>query len=205
MASEGARLLGRRLLSAVLGAIATAGLLSSIPADESGRKVEVTVQPDGQAVSRHVRGPEYLRAYRDVVGVWTICDGLTAGVKAGATETREGCMRRLEAELVDVAEHMILCVPTLREPGRDYQRWAIVSLAYNAGWSAICSSSAARHFRARDWRAGCDAILLWDRAGRPLRRLRGLTLRRQRERQICLTGLAGFPPATLEVRMGSVR
>jgi len=195
----------RKLLSLAIGAIAAAGLLTSVPADESGRKVEIAVQPDGEAVVRHVRGPEFLTAYRDIVGVWTICDGITAGVRSGTRETREGCLRRLEDELVQVAEHMLECVPTLREPGRDYQRWAIVSLAYNAGWPSICRSTAARRFNARDWRGGCDAFLMWNKAGRPLREVRGLTLRRQREREICMTGAPGFPASTLEARLEKFR
>lgn len=195
----------RKLLVLVVGAIAGPGLLVSIPAMESGRKVEVTVDAGKVATVKHVAGPEHLVAYRDLVGVWTICDGLTRSVRAGSRETRAGCARRLEAELVDVAEHMLDCVPQLREPGRDHPRWAMISLAYNLGWSRICGSTAAARFRAGDWTRACDAILLWDKAGRPLKVLRGLALRRQREREICRTGLAGYPAMTLQARLERIR
>lgn len=186
---EVAATVARKSLIGILGALAGLGVVTSTTLEESGRSVAATRGADGSVAITHIRGPEYRRAYRDVVGVWTICDGLTRGVRAGQVETREGCARRLEAELVMTAEAMMACVPTLREPGRDYQRWAIVSLAYNAGTPAICRSTVAKRFRARDWRGGCDAFLMWVKAGRPLRVVRGLQLRRQREREICLRGV----------------
>ena len=195
----------RRGLLALVGVVAGLGLMTSVPSEESGRTVIATAKADGGITLEHKRGREYLTAYADIVGVWTICDGLTGGVKRGQVETREGCTRRLEAELVKTAERSIACVPTLGEPGRDYQRWAFISLAYNVGTGAACGSTAAKRLRARDWAGGCQALLPWNKAGRPLRVVRGLALRRERERQICLTGLPGYPPATLEARVGAVR
>jgi len=174
-------------LVALLGVIAAAGLFVSVPADESGRVVRTEVTAAGDVVATHVSGPEYRAAYRDIVGIWTICDGDTQDVKAGQVETRAGCQARLERQLVAHAAPVMACIPQLGAPGRDYQRWAAVSLAYNVGVSGVCGSSMARHFRAGRWRQGCDAILLWDRAGGKV--VRGLTLRRQRERAICLRGL----------------
>lgn len=46
---------------------------------------------------------------------------------------------------------------------------------------------AARRFNAGNWRGGCDAFLMWNRAGG--RVVRGLALRRARERALCLKGL----------------
>lgn len=202
MSSEEGAPIGRKLLAAVLGVIATAGLLTTVPADESGQKVQVTVRPSGEATVTHVAGPEYLVAYRDLVGVWTICDGLTKGVRKGMTESRAGCQRRLEAELVDSAEHVLACLPALRAPGGDYQRWAFVSLAHNIGWPSVCSSTAAKRYRAGNWTGACDAFLMWDKAGRPLRQVRGLKLRRLREREICLTAIpGGFSVDTLAKRV----
>lgn len=155
-------------LIALLGTIAAAGLFVSIPQDESG-------------------GKEHLKAYRDIVGVWTICDGDTKNVKPGMVETKAGCQKRLESQLLAHAKPVMACSPRLKEEGRDYQRWAAVSLAYNIGTGAYCKSSIDRHFDAGNWRAGCDSFLKWDKAGG--RSVKGLTLRRQRERAICLRGL----------------
>jgi GH24 family phage-related lysozyme (muramidase) len=79
---------------------------------------------------------------------------------------------------------------------REGQRDAAISLAYNIGTDAFCRSTAARHFRAGDWRGGCDALTAWNKArvnGR-LVPVRGLTRRRRHEREICLRGLDTSPP-----------
>lgn len=153
-------------LLAIVGAVAVGVLYVSIPEDEGTRYT----------------------AYRDIVGVWTICQGDTANVAPGMVETPEGCSKRLERQLIAHAGPVMACTPRLREPGRDYQRAAAVSLAYNVGTAAYCRSSVDRQFDAGNWRAGCDALLLWNKAGGKV--VRGLTLRRQRERAICLKGLA---------------
>lgn len=172
-------------LVALVGAVAAAALAVMIPHDESGRGVEASVTEDGELQVRHVSGPQYLRAYADIVGVWTICDGDTKGVRPGMVETEAGCTARLERQLVAHAKPVLACVPALRE--RPNQLVASVSLAYNIGTAGFCRSTAARRFNAGNWRGGCDAFLMWDKAGG--RKVRGLTLRRQRERALCLKGL----------------
>ena len=121
------------------------------------------------------------------MGVWTICDGDTKGVRPGMVETEAGCTARLERQLVAHATPVLACVPALGRPQRQNQLVASVSLAYNIGTAGFCRSTAARRFNAGDWRGGCDAFLMWNKAGG--REVRGLTLRRQRERALCLKGL----------------
>jgi lysozyme len=174
-------------LVALVGTGAAIALATMIPHDESGRKVKATVSQQGELQVRHISGPEYRRAYADIVGVWTICDGDTKGVRPGMVETREGCTARLERQLVAHAKPVLACVPALARPEREHQLVASVSLAYNIGTSGFCRSTAARRFNAGQWRAGCDAFLMWNKAGgKPVR---GLTLRRERERALCLRGL----------------
>lgn len=172
-------------LVALVGAGAAIALATMIAKDESGRKVEATVTQDGALNVRHVSGPQYLNAYLDVVKIPTICDGDTKGVRMGMRETEAGCRDRLERQLVAHAAPVLRCVPGLK--GRDNQLVASVSLAYNIGTAGFCRSTAARRFNAGDWRGGCDAFLMWRFAGG--REVRGLTLRRQRERALCLKGL----------------
>jgi lysozyme len=131
-------------------------------------------------------GKQHLTAYRDIVGIWTICDGDTSNVRPGMVETPEGCERRLEAQLVAHAEPVLRCTPGLRD--RPNQLAAAVSLAYNIGTAAYCRSTVARRFNAGDVRGGCDAFLMWTRAGG--RVVQGLVNRRRDERSICLRGLA---------------
>jgi lysozyme len=174
-------------LVALVGAGAAIALATMIPKDESGRKVEASVTNDGALLVEHKRGPQYLTAYADIVGVWTICDGDTKGVRSGMVETEAGCRDRLERQLIAHARPVLNCVPSLRAPDREHQLVASVSLAYNIGTGGFCRSTVARRFNAGDWRGGCDAMLMWNKAGG--REVRGLTLRRQRERAICLRGL----------------
>lgn len=174
-------------LVALVGASAAIALATMIPKDESGRTVKATVSEDGTLLVDHVRGPQYLAAYADIVGVWTICDGDTKGVRPGMVETQAGCTARLERQLVAHARPIMQCVPGLAAKGRENQLVASVSLAYNIGTSGFCRSTIARRFNAGNWRGGCDAMMMWNKAGgRPVR---GLTLRRERERALCLRGL----------------
>ncbi len=163
------RPLPKKTLGAIVGAVAASVLLVTIPSDE---------------------GTE-LRAYRDIAGVWTICNGDTNDVRAGMVETPEGCRRRLERQLIAHAEPVMRCTPWLAGEGRDYARAAAVSLAYNIGTTAYCRSTVDRRFDAGNWRGGCDAFLMWTKArvGGRLVEVRGLRLRRERERAMCLRGL----------------
>lgn len=179
-------------LASVLGSIAGAALLfTSVPAEESGRKVAVTIAPTGQATIRHVSGPQYLRAYLDAVNIPTACDGITRGVRMGHAYTEAQCQMMLEAELIEHGTHVIACVPGLY--GRGNQVAAATSLAYNIGWPSFCASTAARLFNAGRWLEACDAFTMWVKATDPRTRkkivLRGLVDRRARERAMCRAGL----------------
>ena len=156
----------KKTLAGIVGVTAAALLFVTIPKDEGTS----------------------LKAYRDIVGVWTICQGDTNNVRPGYIATAEECRERLERQLILHAEPVMRCTPRLRESGRDYQRAAAVSLAYNIGVNAYCRSTVDRRFDAGNWRGGCDAFLMWNKAGG--RVIRGLDLRRRREREICLRGLA---------------
>ena len=156
-------------LAAILGSIAATSLFVTIPKEE---------------------GTEY-KAYQDVVGIWTVCQGDTKNVSAGLIETPEGCRQRLENQLVIHAKGVMACTPSLNENGKDYQRAAATSLAYNIGVGAYCKSSVDRNFDNGKWVDGCNSFLNWNKArvNGVLRPVAGLTARRQREKDICLKGL----------------
>lgn len=157
-------------LVAIVGALAATSLFATVPKEE---------------------GTEY-KAYRDIAGIWTVCQGDTNDVHPGLIETPEGCRQRLERQLVAHAKPVMACTPALSEPGRDFQRAAAVSLAYNIGVGAWCKSTADRRFDSGDWKGGCDAFLSWSKAkvNGQLRTVQGLLNRRQRERAICLRNVA---------------
>ena len=181
-------------LVALVGVV-TAGLLfKAVPAEESGRKVDVSFQVDGTATVQHVAGPQYLKAYLDIASIPTACDGLTKGIKIGQTYTPEQCTAMLEAALVEHAAGVMRCTPglALTIPRRDNVRFAAISMAYNIGVGAWCGSSARKLVDAGKIRAACDAFLPWDKARvrGVLRPVQGLTKRRQRERAECLKDAA---------------
>lgn len=204
---------GLTKLAGLVGAGAAALLFVSVPAEESGRQVEAKVAPTyerlegnvdaAQIILEHKAGNRHLEAYRDIVGVWTACDGI-AYVKPGSKFTPEQCDAMLEAELVKHATGVLKCSPLLNAPGRDYQRAAAVSLAYNVGVGAYCSSTVDRRFDAARWAEGCAAFDMWNKAGG--RVVRGLAKRRARERETCETNVvAGKTPANLQQRLKGLR
>lgn len=181
-------------LAALVGVGTAAILFVTTPAEESGRKVTVTLAPDGTATLRHVSGPQYLAAYRDLAGVATACDGLTKGIRISQTYTEAQCDAMLEQALVEHAAGVMRCSPglALDKSRRDHVRAAAVSMAYNIGVNAWCGSTARQLVDAGKIRAACDAFLPWDKArvGGVLRQVKGLTARRQRERALCLKDAA---------------
>ncbi|WP_068083140.1 lysozyme [Novosphingobium rosa] len=183
--------LGRKTLAAIVGGPTALLLLTQIPAEESGRKVAVTIAPSGQATIKHVSGPQYLRTYLDMVGVATACDGLTGeGIKIGKSFTEAQCSIMLEARLADTASHVMDCTPglALTLPRRDNARFAAVSLAYNIGWPTYCRSTMRAQLNAGRIGPACDALTLFNKAGG--RVVAGLVSRRGRERAYCVKDVA---------------
>lgn len=125
-----------------------------------------------------------LRAYQDIVGVWTICYGETRGVQAGDTATAAECQSMLAKGVADFEVGIRPCLPAALPTET---RAAFVSAAYNIGTGAFCGSSMSRRALAGDLRGACDALTLWNKAGGKV--VRGLTNRRAAERELCLQGL----------------
>lgn len=132
-----------------------------------------------------IGGHEGLRtkAYRDVVGVSTICYGETKGVKLTDRYTKEQCDEMLLKRLDEFGDKLEACI---KRPMTQGQYAAFLSLSYNIGSAGFCKSTAAREFNAGDTKAACNALLRFNRAGG--RVLAGLTRRRQAERELCLKG-----------------
>ena len=128
------------------------------------------------------------RAYRDPVGIPTICFGSTKGVQIGDTKTEAECKAMLTAEMLETVNVVDRCVPNL--PPRVLA--AVSDAAYNVGHAIACNpekSTVARRLKAGDIRGACDALLAWDKAriGGVLVALPGLTKRRQMEHDLCLS------------------
>ena len=153
----------RRGLVALVGAAAAAALLALTPQFE---------------------GTKYA-TYRDMGGVLTYCTGATEDAAWGKTYTPAQCRAQLDRDLERHALGIMQCIPLKRLT--DGQRVAFVDVAYNIGVSGFCGSSMARRTNAGDMVGACNALLMWNKVGG--KEVRGLTRRRQAERELCLKGL----------------
>jgi lysozyme len=135
-----------------------------------------------------------LKAYKDIVGVWTICDGETLGVKPGMTATNADCdamtAKRVEN---DFYKPLTKCIKGYTALPVSLQA-SFLSSAYNVGVGAICRSTAARRAEAGNHKGACEAITRFNRARGKV--IRGLKLRREYgdanrmgELELCLEGL----------------
>lgn len=122
-------------------------------------------------------------AYQDVVGVWTICDGHTKGVKQGDTATPEQCDKWLAEEIAEFNAGVRGCVTRPMKPNQEI---AFTSLAYNIGINGFCGSTAVKRFNAGDEAGACEAIQMWNKAGGKV--INGLVNRRQAESDLCAAG-----------------
>ncbi len=123
----------------------------------------------------------YTKPYRDIVGVLTVCIGETDADKVHRSYTVQECKDMLAKSLVKYDEGMKAC---LYRPIPDSMHVAFLSATYNIGVSGFCRSSMARLANAGQFRAACDALMAWNRAGG--KEVRGLTNRRRAERDVCL-------------------
>lgn len=118
-------------------------------------------------------------AYLDSVGVPTICTGSTKGVYVGQTATLGECEHRLQEDTSYAGKAIQRCV---REKITQGQYDALVSLAFNIGGGATCSSTLIRKLNQGDCRGAAGQFLRWDYADG--KRLRGLTNRRKAEHDL---------------------
>nr|WP_321456144.1 lysozyme [uncultured Cohaesibacter sp.] len=132
---------------------------------------------------------EKLVAYKDIVGVWTICSGSTRGVHKGMRKTVAECRELLRAEVAEYRGklHRYFTSTTKERRLTAKRDTAYVSLAYNAGVSAIGKSTATRRLNAGNIKGGCQALTWWNKAGG--RVIRGLVARRAREKAYCMEGI----------------
>ena len=102
-------------------------------------------------------------------------------VKMGDKVTPERARILLQHDANAFARAVQRCAPV---PMYQHEFDAFASLAYNIGEGAFCRSTLAKKLNALDYAGACQEILKWDKfQGKPLR---GLTLRRQKEHQLCI-------------------
>ena len=127
-----------------------------------------------------------LTPYRDIVGVWTVCDGDTTVEMRTYTDAE--CAALLQARLAEFATRLGACIDDeieARLPPRSAAM--LVSWSYNVGTGAACNSTLVKKLNAGDFVGACNELLRWNKAGGQV--VRGLVNRRAAEREACLRGL----------------
>lgn len=117
-----------------------------------------------------------LKAYKDIVGVWTIGFGFTKGVKPGDTMTMAECERRLTDELREY-EAGVLNACAVYPTQNQFD--ALVSFAWNVGIGGMANSSVIRNHNKKDTLNAMKSFALWNKAGGKV--VQGLVNRRAAE------------------------
>lgn len=132
----------------------------------------------------------WLTAKVDTIGTGkpvSYCFGQTSEfgkVKAGTKFTPQECDKMLADSLPKYDAEISACI---KVHVSDKTRAAFISFAYNVGSSAFCHSKIATRLNGGDAKGACDAMLAYNHAqGRVVK---GLTNRRNAERNLCLEGL----------------
>lgn len=128
-----------------------------------------------------VEGRVYV-PYKDVAGVWTVCDGHTGSdIVKGKTYTDRECDRLMWNDLQPVKRAVDSMV---KVPLGEYPRAALYSFTYNVGTSAFSKSTLLKKLNAGDQDGACEELRRWVYAGGM--KWKGLMNRRDMERSLCL-------------------
>ncbi len=120
--------------------------------------------------------------YKDVAGVWTVCDGHTGlGIVKNKKYTDRECDNFLWNDLKPVKAGVDKLVKT---PLGEYQRAALYSFTYNVGLDSFSKSTLLRRLNKGDVSGACDEMRRWVYAGGV--KWKGLLNRREMEHSLCL-------------------
>lgn len=120
--------------------------------------------------------------YKDVAGVWTVCDGHTGtDIIKGKKYTDRECDRLLMQDLQPVKKAVDGLVKVQLN---EYQRAALYSFTYNVGTSAFSRSTLLKRLNSGDQAGACEEMRRWVYAGGM--KWKGLQNRRDMERSLCL-------------------
>lgn len=125
---------------------------------------------------------EYIEAYQDPVGVWTIGWGCTEGVYPGMKINRAQAESLLRQELEKFEAAVTNCV---KVQINDNQFSALVSFSYNVGAYALFKSTLLKYLNQGKYQEAADELLRWDKAKG--KSFLGLARRRRAERSLFLS------------------
>lgn len=139
-----------------------------------------------------------LSAYKDAVGVWTIGYGHTA--MAGPPSPKSGMkISKAEAEallLKDLVKYERPVKNLVKVPLNDNQYGALVSFVYNLGEGNFAKSTLLRKLNNKDYIGASNEFAKWNKAGGKV--LRGLTRRRQAEKDLFLSKASSSPEQAVQ-------
>ncbi len=121
--------------------------------------------------------------YFDPIGIPTVCYGHTATAVVGKRLSDDECERLLQQDLGIALAAVDKQLPSLPPETRA----AFGSFTYNVGVGAFNTSTLLKRAKAGRMTEACDQLLRWTYAGG--RQLKGLVIRREAERELCLSGL----------------
>lgn len=128
-----------------------------------------------------VEGRKY-EAYKDVAGVWTVCDGHTGpDIIRNKRYSDQECDRFLWKDLQPAKRTVDRLV---KVPLGEYQRAALYSFVFNVGSDAFSKSTLLRKLNKGDHAGACEEMRRWVYAGGM--KWKGLQNRREMERSMCL-------------------
>jgi len=128
-----------------------------------------------------VEGRKY-EAYKDVAGVWTVCDGHTGpDIIRTKRYSDQECDRLLWKDLQPAKRTVDRLV---KVPLGEYQRAALYSFVFNVGSDAFSKSTLLRKLNKGDHAGACEEMRRWVYAGGM--KWKGLQNRREMERSMCL-------------------
>lgn len=119
--------------------------------------------------------------YRDVGGVWTVCEGHTGpDVVPGKTYTPGECTALKDR---DLAKADAIVQRLVKVPLTDPARAALIDFVFNMGEGNFARSTLLRKLNAGDYVGACREYRRWVYAAG--QRLRGLENRREAEEWLC--------------------
>lgn len=157
----------------ILGLLVPTSLFASVAVYESSGK--------------HVGKP-----YKDVVGVWTVCDGYTGkDINPNKWYTPEECKVITTKAIAAHGKGVLECV---KVPLSQKEYEAYTSFAFNVGVGAFCGSNILRTLNAGNRSMACQGLYMhpngkpaWSNAGGKF--YQGLQNRRYSEYKTCMKGV----------------
>jgi lysozyme len=166
----------------------------------------LTMGSVGAAMTKSSEG-YHRAAYRDPVGITTVCYGHTdPNLRIGMTFTDAECNLLFRADNASAQSYLSGgkrdCVGNV--PLTSNQRDALRDFIFNVGGTTFCKSSIAKHLRAKRYTQAAQSFLLYKYAGK--RVLPGLVIRRANEQRLFNSRINFIPysPADLAL-MGAAK